>query len=70
MFVRFFYYRYMKWNVTVDLKQMEVEMAADNVIDSLLLEIASDAGGADASIERMSNALEKLASSVDRKSVV
>lgn len=24
MFVRFFYYRYMKWNVTVDLKQMEV----------------------------------------------
>lgn len=40
-------------------------MAADNVIDSLLLEIASDVGGADASIERMSNALEKLASSVN-----
>lgn len=40
-------------------------MAADNVIDSLLLEIASDAGGADASIERMSNALGKLALGVN-----
>ena len=40
-------------------------MAADNVIDSLLLEIASDVGGADASIERMSNALGRLALSVN-----